>query len=454
MLIRRILFSILLVSLSYCYSSAQVINTVAGNGSIGYSGDGAQATLAQLNALAVTVDDSGNLYIPDAANNRVRKVDGTGIINTIAGTGTAGYNVDSGAALTTLLYNPSSVAIDTAGNIYIADQRNQRIRKVDTAGVMTVIAGVGLTGFSGDDSAAVNAKLNNPISVAADTFGNIFIVDYGNNRIRKINPAGIITTVAGTGLVGHTGDGGLATAATLDTPTCVAVDLAGNLFIADRGNNCIRKVNTSGIISNFAGSAAGTLGFAGDSTGATSALLAHPYGVAVDDSGNVYIADEENQRVRMVNTADTIYTIAGTGVLSFCGDNGDPMLACLNHPKGVAVDHLHNVYIADAFNNRIRKITVPVVGVKTTSINKAGIRLYPNPNTGSFNIEGRMKAKDGVLHLQMLDMTGRIVMSSSVAIVNERVNAQIQIPANVPGGMYLLQLNTDTERKTILFQKQ
>jgi sugar lactone lactonase YvrE len=442
-------FVISLSGLSF-FSDAQTINTIAGNGNIGYSGDSNLATQAQLNAVGVTLAGDGQVYIPDAANNRVRKINLGDSIFTVAGTGTAGYNVDSGDALTTLLYNPTGVAVDTAGNLYIADQHNQRIRKVDAAGVMTVVAGTGITGFSGDDSAAVNAKLNNPIGVATDTFGNIFVVDYGNSRIRKINAAGIIKTVAGTGVVGHTGDGGPATAATLDTPTCVTADLRGNFYIADRGNNCIRKVDTAGIISNYAGSATGNYGFGGDSGPAAAALLAHPYGIALDQYGHLYIADEENQRVRMINGAGNINTIAGSGVLSFCGDGGDPLQACLNHPKGVAVDAAGNVYVADAFNNRIRKITglLNVAGAKSETES----RLYPNPAGEEINIETHLHTGSEAINLQVLDMTGRLVSASECKANNGSFTTCLRLPAGLPEGMYLVRLRSDREQQQLLFQ--
>jgi len=440
---------IFVFGLGFC-SGAQTINTIAGNGNIGYSGDSNLATQAQLNALGVTIARDGQIYIPDAANNRVRKINLGDSIFTVAGTGTAGYNVDSGDALTTLLYNPTGVAVDTLGNLYIADQHNQRIRKVDTAGVMTVIAGTGITGFSGDDSAAVNARLNNPIAVATDTFGNIFVVDYGNSRIRKINAAGIISTVAGTGVVGHTGDGGPAVAATLDTPTCVVADLQGNLYIADRGNNCIRKVDTAGIISNYAGSATGNYGFGGDGGAATAALLAHPYGIALDQYGHLYIADEENQRIRMINGSGNINTIAGSGALSFCGDGGDPLQACLNHPKGVAADNAGNVYVADAFNNRIRKITglLDVPGAKK----ETGARLYPNPAENEINIEAHLSADNGTMHLQVLDITGRLVTERQCKAKNGNVMKSLQLPAGLPAGMYLIRLTSGREQQQLLFQ--
>ncbi|MBS1585555.1 MAG: T9SS type A sorting domain-containing protein [Bacteroidetes bacterium] len=432
------------------YARAQTITTIAGNGNIGYSGDSNLATQAQLNALGVALARDGQIYIPDAANNRVRKINLGDSIFTIAGTGTAGYNVDSGEALTTLLYNPTGVAVDTAGNLYIADQHNQRIRKVDTAGIMTVIAGTGITGFSGDDSAAVNAKLNNPIAVATDTFGNIFVVDYGNNRIRKINAAGIISTVAGTGVVGHTGDGGPAIAATLDTPTCVVADPQGNLYIADRGNNCIRKVDTAGIITNYAGSATGSYGFSGDGGSATAALLAHPYGVALDQYGHLYIADEENQRIRMINGPGNINTIAGSGVLSFCGDGGDPLQACLNHPKGVAVSSAGDVYVADAFNNRIRKITglltVPDMKRKTP------VRLYPNPAENEINVEANLSANSSTIRLLLLDMTGRLIAESHCNTNNGSVATQLHLPAGLPAGIYLIRLTSDKEEQQLLFR--
>lgn len=445
---KRLLIVAIVVLGIYIPSGAQVINTIAGNGNIGYSGDGGPAAMAQLNALGVTIGPNGNIYIPDAANNRVRMIDADTVINTIAGTGTAGYNVDSGDALTTLLYYPSSVAIDTAGNIYIADQRNQRIRKVDTGGVMTTIAGNGLTGHSGDDSAAVNAKLNNPVSVATDTFGNVYVADYGNNCIRKINAAGIITTIAGTGVAGHTGDGAAATAATLDSPTCVRVDPAGNIYIADRYNNCIRMVDTDGVINNFAGD--GSNGFGGDGGSATAAQLAHPYGIALDKNGNLYIADEENQRIRRVNTSGIIKTIAGSGTLSFCGDGGDPLQACLNHPKGVAVDDAGNVYIADAFNNRIREIT-GILGVKNRYAQAAAIKLFPDPTSGAFTITGNIETSNGSANMEVMDIIGHLVASQTVHIENNNLNAEVHIPTNTPHGIYLFRISTDKQTTTLRF---
>ena len=340
------------------------ISTVAGTGTQGFSGDGAAATAALLNLpLGVAVDGSGNLYIADTGNSRIRKVYATGVITTVAGTGTVGFSGDGAAAVAAQLGLPTDVALDGSGNLYIADAWNNRIRKVDTAGVITTVAGTGTFGFGtggygGDGGPAVAAQLNSPSSVAVDGSGNLYIADTGNSRIRKVDSSGNISTVAGTGTGGFSGDGGAATAARL-TPSSVAVDGSGNLYIADTGNSRIRKVDSSGNISTVAGT--GTGGFGGDGGAATAARLRTPRGVAVDGSGNLYIADANNHRIRKVDSSGNISTVAGTGTggfgtVGFNGDGAAATAAQLRSPQGVAVDGSGNLYIADTFNQRIRKV--------------------------------------------------------------------------------------------------
>ena len=279
-----------------------IITTIAGNGTDNYSGDGGAATNASFDfPESVAVDASGNLFIADYFNNLIRKMNTNGIITTVAGGGANGLG-DGGAATNASLSEPSDVAVDASGNLFIADEGDYRIRKVNTNGIIVTVAGNGTNGFSGDGGAATNASLCLPRGVAMDASGNLFIADMNNNRIRKVNTNGIITTVAGIGAAGqgygYSGDGGAATNARLFWPYGVAVDATGNLFIADMRNNRIRNVNTKGIITTVAGGGANTLG---DSSAATNASLSAPSGVAVDASGNLFIADTDNNRIRKVD---------------------------------------------------------------------------------------------------------------------------------------------------------
>jgi uncharacterized protein (TIGR03437 family) len=321
------------------------IYTVAGNGTAGFSGDNGPAIGAMLFVPTGTaVDTAGNLYIADAANNRIRKVS-TGVITTIAGSGTGGFSGDNGPATSAMLSTPESVAVDSLGNLFIADSGNSRIRKVSN-GVITTIAGNGTAGFSGDNGPATNAQLNGPSGVAVDSAGNLFIADINNSRVRKVS-SGVITTVAGNGKAGFSGDNGPAISAMLFAYG-VAVDSVGNLLIADHDR--IRKVS-NGVITTIAGN--GTAGFSGDNGPATNAQLNGPSGVAVDSAGNLFIADYGDDRIREVSNG-VITTIAGNGTAGFSGDGGPATSAMLFGPEGVAVDSLGDLFIADIDNSRIR----------------------------------------------------------------------------------------------------
>ena len=326
------------------------ITTIAGTGEEGFSGDGGPAVQAYLNSpLDVAVDSAGNLYIADLNNNRIRKVDATGTITTVAGSGEWGFGGDSGPAVQAQLRGPTGVAVDGAGNLYIADRGNHRIRKVDSAGTITTIVGSGQWGFGGDGGPADRAQLRRPYGVATDGVGNLYIADTGNQRIRKVDSTGIITTVPS----------GPATEARLNRPTGVAVDGAGNLYIADSNNNRIRMVDPSGIITTVAGTGEygfGRGGFSGDGGPATNAHLHFPTGVVTDDTGNLFIGDSFNNRIRMVDSAGTITTIAGSGEGGFGGDGGPAAAAGLAQPRGVALDGSGNLYIADFNNHRIRVV--------------------------------------------------------------------------------------------------
>jgi uncharacterized protein (TIGR03437 family) len=337
-------------------STSGVITTVAGNGTAAYSGDGGPAVSASLNTPhGIATDSAGNIYIADVINNRVRAVAPNGTISTIAGTGIGDFSGDGGPANKAALDYPYYAAVDSGGVIYIADTNNGRVRSIATSGIISTLAGNGGP-FSGDGGAGIGALLNYPSSVALDAAGNIYVADTWNNRVRKLTRAGTITTVAGSGNLGAAGDGGPATAANINHPYGIAVDSAGNLYIADTNNNRIREVTIDGVIHTIAGN--GTRGYSGDSGAATAATLANPRGVQVDGAGNVYIADSFNHVIREVNKkTGVITTIAGTGLSGFAGDGGPATSALLNTPLGVSVDAAGNVYIVDTLNSRLRRLT-------------------------------------------------------------------------------------------------
>ncbi len=344
---------------------AQTITTYAGTGSAGFSGDGGAATSAALNLpTGVAVDASGNVYVADA-NYRIRKITTSGVITTFAGTGTSGYSGDGGAATAARLGAPMNMAFDGSNNMYIADGTNYCVRKISPSGIITTFAGTGGTsGFSGDGGAATAAHMSTVNAVAVDRSGNVLISDQGNSRIRKVSTSGVITTIAGNGTAGYTGDGGAATAAEIrQVNGNLVVDSAGNVYFADEGNAVVRKISTSGIITTFAGN--GTAGYSGDSGFATGAELSNPCGVAFDRNGCLYIADGNNQRIRMVIPAGIIYTIAGTGTAGFSGDGGAATAAKINTPFALATNSLGDLFIADYNNNRIREI-VPCTGTPST----------------------------------------------------------------------------------------
>jgi uncharacterized protein (TIGR03437 family) len=335
--------------------SNKFINTVVGNGVLGFAGDGGPAVKAEINlASGVAVDSSGNLYIADAFNNRIRKVDTGGVINSIAGSGVFSYSGNGGPATSAQLFAPHAAAVDLNGNLFIADTSNNVVREVTSKGVITTIAGTGTAGSSGDNGPATAAQLNLPLGVAVDVSGNVFVADSANARVRKISN-GTITAYAGNGTPGYSGNGGSATAATLNTPVGLAVDKSGNLYIADQGNNVVRMVSAAGIITTFAGN--GTQGYSGNGGPAASAQLNGPQGVTVDSSGNVYIADTLNSVIREVTPNGIIQTIAGTGIAGYSGDGGLATAAQLGSPTSVGVDAAGNLFITDS-GTRIRKIFV------------------------------------------------------------------------------------------------
>jgi uncharacterized protein (TIGR03437 family) len=348
-----------------------IMNTIAGNQSLGpgESGDGGPATSAQLSSpYSAVYTSGGKIYIADQANDVIRILTPDGNINLFAGTsGMAGYAGDGNVATSAYFNLPLGVAMDASGNLFISDSNNNAIREVNSAGnVASVVNGSGSAGFGGDNAPAISAYLSQPNGIARDTAGNMYIADTGNNRIRKVLPSGNIVSIAGNSFAAYAGDGGPALQAELNNPEAVAVDSAGNVYIADTYNHAIRKV-TGTVITTIAGT--GVAGFSGDGGPASKAKLSHPEGVAVDAAGNVYIADSFNNRIRRVGTNGVITTIGGTGVAGYGGDGLLATDALMRFPSSVALDPQGNIYIGDPQNNVIRMMAPLAGGFPTITAN-------------------------------------------------------------------------------------
>jgi sugar lactone lactonase YvrE len=394
-----------------------VVGPVGGGIKTGFNADNIPATSAWLSApTGLAVDSAGNLYIADSGNNRVRKVS-NGVITTVAGNGNAGFGGDDGPATSARLLGPAAIAIDSAGNLYISDTGNNRVRKVSN-GVITTVAGNGtlLTpGFGGDNGPATNAQLNlnshaagvGPAGVAVDSAGNLYIADPGNGRIRKVSN-GVITTVAG-----DTGDNGPAANASLSFPADVAIDSTGNLYIADAVG--VRKVS-NGVITTVAGN--GTAGFSGDNGPATNAQLSSPSGITLDSAGNLYIGDYGNGRVRKVSNG-VITTVAGSGRYDSSrggiGDNGPATSAVLNSPTGLAFDAAGNLYIGDSYgDDRVRKVSNGVI----TTVAGGGTTFLDNgPATSTLLV--------GPTHVAV-DSAGNLYISETGYIADSRYTGAVK----------------------------
>jgi len=348
------------------------MNTVAGNSAWIYAGDGVAATDASIFLpTAVVTDAAGNLYLSDSSNNRVRRVDAhTGLISTVAGNGTPGYSGDRGLATQAMISSPAGLALDGAGNLYFADTGNHAVRRIDAiSGIITTVAGLGgVQGYSGDGASATSAKLSLPEGIAFDAAQDLFIADTGNNVIREVNAVtGVISTVAGTGVAGYNGDVIPALAARLDSPWNVSVAADNSLYIADMGNNRIRKVSPLGIMSTVAGTGGDTA--QGDGGSALAADLNAPASIILDPAGNLYIADSGNNRVREVTaTSGIINTIAGTGGEQFIGDGGPANLASLYGPYGLFLDQTGNLFLTDMFHNRVREISATTLSLQYATL--------------------------------------------------------------------------------------
>jgi len=439
-MVRFYIVLVLNIFLGSISSSGQDIISVAGDSLSGYNGDNIPAIGAKLNGpYSIAVDAVGNIFIADINNNRVRKVSVSGTITTVAGNGIAGYGGDGGPATQAKLNGPVGVAVNAKGDLFISDDYNGRIRKVDSNGVIVTYAGTNTFGYSGDGGPATDAQLYAPHGLAMDEKGNLYIADVLNDCIRKVSN-GIITTVAGRGIPGYSGDGGLATNALLDRPYGVCVDGKGILYLTEWGNNCVRRIDTSGIIETIAGGST-SYGFSGDNGPATAAVFHIPIGIAGDKAGNIYVADSYNERVRRIDKEGVITTYAGRGVDTFSGDNGLAANAGLALPIGVFCDSYGNLFVSDYGDGHIRLIK-STESVAIENQDSPDISVFPNPSTGSFNV--KMKKGYPLSETMVIsNLIGKKIKELSVLPKED-----ILVKLDVPNGLYLLTMITESSTAT------
>ena len=419
---------------------AQIITTIAGGG---LSGDGSLATAASVyDPNGAAIDKYGNFFFAENLGNRVRMINNFGIIITVAGTGTPGFNGDGITAISAQINQPPGIAVDTFGNLYIADAQNNRIRKVRIAtGIITTVAGNGSIGFSGDGGLATAATLNRPSSVCLDRAGNLYIADDINSRIRKVNTSGIITTIAGNGLIGSTGDGGAATLAKC-TPYSICTDNSGNLYIAEGSFGTLRKVNTLGIITTIAGDTTSVI-YNGDEIPASNATLDPEY-ISFNEIGELFIGDTYNNRIRKIDQMGIIHTVAGNGTDSYAGDGGIATSAEISEPSGIAFDDCGNLYIGQVTTPRIRKVTfnpTPCPYLNTNNINEEYfLNIYPNPVYNELNINN-IKTSSNYFIINLL---GKKMQQGILKVGNNQIDIKY-----MPTGIYMLEIIDEEKNRTI-----
>jgi hypothetical protein len=420
-----------------CFQSfgwAQIIVPIAGNGGTVFT-DG-PATAAMLDVpLRIAFDDSDNLLICDMNNVRLRKVKPSynGFMTTIAGTGGSGYWGDGGPATAAGFKGIIDVAVDKTGSIYIADADDHRIRKIDKGGIITTIAGTGIAGYNGDGIAATSAMLNSPHAVKVDDSGNVYIGDRYNFRLRKVDTFGIISTICGTGGCGFSGDGGPAIDAQTNGLMAIALDTSGNIFFSDTVR--IRKIAVDGTITTIAGN--GVLAFAGDGGPATTASI-RPAGIFVDKTGVLYIADDINNRIRKVGVDGVINTIAGTGMAGISGDWGPPLLATLCAPNGIAVNVDGDIYFSNQCSARVKMITnKDITSVRTEATVLPAMVIAPNPAQGTMwvTLKGQWL---GLVKITVTNIAGKLFTQ-----FRSRADTTIECPDRLSPGVYVITANDE-----------
>lgn len=405
---KKILLSISLIAISV-FVQAQVVTTMAGTGSQGSVN--ATGTSASFNSPTSTYVDptTGNIFVADYANNLIRKITPSQVVTTFAGSGAQGSTDATGTAAS--FFNPYGVCVDASGNVFVTDQDNHTIRKITPAGVVTTLAGqVGVSG--GADGTGTGATFNTPRGICIDPTGNLYVTDYLGHKIRKVTQAGVVTTLAGSGSSGALD--GTGAAATFNRPSGICISPSGDFYVADRSNNKIRKITPTGIVTTYAGS--GAVGSA-NGTG-TAATFNLPFGVVCDAAGVLFVADFNNSRIRMITTSTVVSHFAGSGSVGAVDATGTS--ASFNGPIGLSKDAVGNLYIADQFNHKIRKITNPAAGISEKNLSES-LTVYPNPSTDNFNID--LKLSSSIIVVNYL---GQVILEQTFNAGKQTINLQNQ----------------------------
>jgi len=435
---------------------SQTINTIAGNGSGSSSGDNGPATAAGLFHPAGAYFEAPNvLYVVEYDGARIRKIAPSGIITNFAGTGVVGFGGDGGPATAAQFKTPIEMVKDHHGNFYITDNGNNRIRKIDTAGIVSTIAGSPTHGYYGDGGPASAALINWPNRITVDASDNVYFTDAVNNVVRKINAAGIITTVVGNGTSGYSGDGGPATDATLSNPLGVAFDVFGNMMIADAANHVIRKVDTNGKIWTIAGN--GMPGTGGDGGPATAASMQFPDAVAVDNGCNIYTTDWNDQKVRKITPTGIISTVTGTGTAGYSGDGGPATAAMIHGPDNLVFDLNMDLFIPDFYNNRVRKVlnvgeligfcgvNVTLGAPKSVPYGDQALSVYPNPSKGYVRLYQQIE-EAASYDLTIINIAGQVISKRTVAFTNGSALVDL---SRAPAGTYFIKATAPNLRQTL-----
>jgi hypothetical protein len=443
--IMRITIYTISIALFLCKNTqAQTITTIAGKCNLSvYAGDGGPATDATFReSSGIVGDKTGNIYVVDVLTYRVRKITPAGVITTFAGTGTAGYSGDGGPAVSAQIGVSEIVATDKTGNVYIADGNNNRVRRVDLSGIITTYAGDGAATVSGNGGPATAAGIGHVSAICFDTSDNLYL--YAEDYIRKVSSAGIITKYAGNGLPGVTGDGGLADTARLGGGVkLMQMDNAGNLYFAISG--AVRRIGPDGIINTVAGT---TGGYSGDFGPATLAKLSGgTIGLALDSCGNIFIGDALNHVVRVVSTAGTIYTIFGTGANGCSGDGGPASAAQFKATRFLFLDKNNDLYISDDDNYTVRKIALPrcdslvfPVSVDAVVAEEDGLHVFPNPAEGNFTL--RINTGNSTpVQVSIVNMVGAVVQQLKL-----QPGKDTPVYLFLPTGLYMVVAETEKGR--------
>lgn len=423
------------------FANAQIISTFAGGGAS--LGDGGPATAASIfDPAGILMFKNGECYIASGSDNRIRKIDSNGFISTIAGTGSSGYSGDGGLATNAKLNGAGGISIDAKGNVYFADVQNFVIRKINiSTGIINTICGTGFGGYNGDNIPATSSQIYGINGICFDKFGNLYVPDGANERIRKIDTFGIIHTIAGTGVMGFSGDGGPATLAKVSYPVDVTFDDAGNLYFSDGTNRRIRKINTSGIISTIAGN--GTATYIGDGMIATNAQFV-PTFIKFDFSGNLFFSDQENNRAYKIDKANIFHLVAGDGMPINNGDGSPAIAAGVYYPSGLAFDTCDNLYIGDVTGASIRKVTFNPIPCTTLNVGaneeQQLLNIYPIPISDNLNVDNLKSSSRYFL----LNLLGTIVQKGTLYDRNNTIKLN-----SIPDGIYILEIIDEQRNKTV-----